>query len=206
MSIAAAATMATVFTGCGSDSSSSDKANGLASNSSNGTGAFTTSTGATGYATKGPLNGFSFSENGTTITFSGGIDSVTGEAPTLNVSTDTELVDEDGNIISNAYTTIAMQFDGNKTKAMETVAEALTGDSNTSSLLKQIKDTQEDAALENKARVLAQFVKSAKAQNEMGVLTIAFAKVSDGNFTKLLETINKDLSKPLMTSAQITAT
>jgi len=199
MSVAAAATIATTFVGCGSSSTGSTN-----TTSSTGTGAFTTSTGATGYAAKGALNGATVSESGSTVSLSGGIDSITGLAPTIDVSTDTELVDTDGDIIANPFTTLAMQFDGNKTRAMNKVARAF----NTSfdGLVKQIKDDYADVKLENQGRMIAQLLKSAKAQNSMILLTDAIVDTNgSATFGQLLGELNKALPKPLMTATQIVA-
>ena len=201
VSAVTAAVLGGLFVGCGS----SDSTPAAVTTASNGTGAFTVS-GVSGYAMKGALDGATVSKSGNTISFSGGTDSVTGLAPTLNVSTDAELVDSEGNVIANPFTTMAMQMDGNKTTAMNKVANAFGYPK--AQLVKQIKDTAEDAELENLGRTVSQLIKAAQAQDKMDSLTAAIELTTgdDDNASVILTALNNVLTTPLYTADQIADT
>ena len=202
VSAVTATVLGSLFVGCGGGSSSTTP-----TTSSTGTGSFTTSTGATGYAMKGALNGAAFTENGTEISFSGGTEEDTGLAPTLNVETDTELLDADGKIIANAFTTIAMQFPGDDpTRAIGKLANAM-GINASGLVAKMHSDSPAAAELENLGRVYGQLLNAAVNQGS-GAMTALTNAIEDSSGTAgvegLLGELNSALPTAIYTAAQIT--
>ncbi|BFU78353.1 hypothetical protein ALC152_15680 [Arcobacter sp. 15-2] len=130
MSIAAAATMATVFTGCGSDSSSSDKAAGA---TTNGAGVATIG-GVTVGSSKSVLVGAKVTKSGNTITTTGGTmvgvdanDDNVSDTMKGSIQTDVSITDANGMVINNIFTDAAVKSGDSDVNATLAAIETKTG-------------------------------------------------------------------------------
>lgn len=185
LSVAAAATLAMTFTGCGSDNNSSDSAS-----ATTGTSGFTTlSNGTVVGASKGALSGSRVSVSGTTVTASGGTDTVSNKKFTGSVKSDTTITDSEDRVITNTYTNIAVNSgDNNVTSAFATVASAMGV--STDALTKVFQATADDAELENKARLLQRQVESSSDISSL-FTEMRVAAASGKTFAEMIVMLNE---------------
>jgi len=146
----AAAAVAMTITGCGSDDTTAlIPTSGATTNSSG----FTTIGGTTVGASKGALSGSTVTQSGTRFTATGGTDTISGDAFTGSIQSDSALTDSEGRVIANTFTNLAIASgEDNVTEALNTVATRLG--SSAAALTKVFQATAADAALENISRLL----------------------------------------------------
>lgn len=192
-SIAISGVIALIIAGCGGGgSSSSSSGAGAGLGGGKGTLVGTTFTCGSNSAVT-DSNGYTtiICPSGTTLIESTltGIDVSTGLTPTNIVRTDSTLLDEDGIIIANAFTTAAVASgESNLTAVLQEFADK--ADVNLTEILQVFTLSSDDSELEKLSKVvIAQVEKMVTDGNATSILTVMDGAI-DGNLTSLITELN----------------